>query len=127
MKSIFSLTLMFFVAGIITVNAQGPRRTVEERVKDVMEKMAVLKLDNNQSEKVTTVFNETFKAQEKLMQDMRDSGSFDREAMMAARTKAAEERNEKLKGILNDEQFAVFKKDIEPTLQPQRGGGRPRN
>jgi len=123
MKTIFSLVIMFFIAGIVTVNAQAQRRTVEERVKDVMEKMAVLKLDNNQTEKVTAIFKETFTAQEKQMQEMRASGSFDREAIMAARKKATEERNEKLKIILSEEQFSSFKKDIEATLQPQRGGG----
>jgi len=127
MKTKFSLLMMLLFAGIISVNAQGPRRTIEERVQTVMEKMAVLKLDKDQTEKTTAVFTETFKAQEKKMEEMRNSGGMDREAMMAFRTKATEERNEKLKKVLSEEQFATFKKDIEPTLQPQRGGGGQRN
>ena len=127
MKTKFSLLMMLLFAGIISVNAQGPRRTIEERVQMVMEKMAVLKLDKDQTEKTTAVFTETFKAQEKKMEEMRNSGGMDREAMMAFRTKATEERNEKLKKVLSEEQFATFKKDIEPTLQPQRGGGGQRN
>ncbi len=127
MKTKFSLLMMLLFAGIISVNAQGPRRTIEERVQTVMEKMAVLKLDKDQTEKTTAVFTETFKAQEKKMEEMRNSGGMDREAMMAFRTKATEERNEKLKKVLSEEQFETFKKDIEPTLQPQRGGGGQRN
>ncbi|MBA2501145.1 MAG: hypothetical protein H0V30_15625 [Chitinophagaceae bacterium] len=127
MKTKFSLLMMVFFAGIINVNAQGPRRTVDERVQMVLEKMTALKLDKDQTEKTTDIFTETFKAQEKKMEEMRSSGGMDREAMMAFRTKSTEERNEKLKAILSEEQFASFKKDIEPTLQPQRGGSEQRN
>ena len=127
MKTKFSLLIILLFAGIITANAQGPRRSVEERVQMVMEKMAALKLDKDQTEKTTAIFTETFKAQEKKIEEMRSGGGMDREAMMAYRTKATEERNEKLKKGLSEEQFATFKKDIEPTLQPQRNGGGQRN
>lgn len=127
MKTRLSLLMMLLFAGILTANAQGPRRTIDERVQLVMEKMAALKLDKDQTEKTTAIFTETFKAQEKKMEEMRNSGGMDREAMMAFRTKATEERNEKLKNVLSEDQFATFKKDIEPTLQPQRGGGGQRN
>lgn len=127
MKTKFSLLIILLFAGIITANAQGPRRTVEERVQMVMEKMTVLKLDKDQTEKTTAIFTETLKAQEKKMEEMRSGGGMDREAMMAYRTKAMEERNEKLKKVFSEEQFATFKKDIEPTLQPQRNGGGQRN
>ena len=119
--------MILLLAGIITVNAQGPRRTIDERVQMVMEKMADLKMDKDQTEKTTAIFTETFKAQEKKIEEMRSGGGMDREAMMTFRTKATEERNEKLKKVFSEEQFATFKKDIEPTLQPQRNGGGQRN
>lgn len=127
MKTKFSLLIILLFAGFIAANAQGPRRSIDERVQMVMEKMAALKLDKDQTEKTTAIFTETFKAQEKKMEEMRSSGGMDREAMMTYRTKATEERNEKLKKVFNEEQFATFKKDIEPTLQPQRNGGGQRN
>lgn len=122
MRTKFCLLIMLLFAGILA-NAQGQRRSVEERVQLAMEKMAELKLDKEQTEKTTAIFTETYKDQEKKMKEMRSSGTMDREAMMAYRTKATEERNEKLKVVLSEAQFATFKNDIEPSLQPQRGGG----
>ena len=94
--------MILLFAGIITANAQGPRRSVDDRVQIVMEKMAALKLDKDQTEKTTAIFTETLKAQEKKMGEMRSGGGMDREAMMAYRTKATEERNEKLKKVITE-------------------------
>lgn len=132
MKSKIALMAIAIFAGILSVNAQGmQRRTVEERVKEIMEKLAPLKLDKEQADKTNVIFTEQFKGQEKMMEDIRNSGNFDREAMMAFRTKSNEERNVKLKTVFTPEQFAIFTKDIEPSLQPQRapgsGGNRNRN
>jgi hypothetical protein len=130
MKTKIGLLAIAFFAGILSVNAQGmQRRTVEERVKEVMEKMSPLKLDKEQTEKTNLIFTDQFKAQDKMIEEIRSSGNFDREAMMAFRTKSNDERNAKLKDVLSAEQFATYTKDIEPALQPQRpqGGAGNRN
>jgi periplasmic protein CpxP/Spy len=52
-------------------------------------------------------------------------GQPDREAMREKFQKLAGERDEKLKGIFNEDQFKKWKDEIEPSLRPQRrnGGG----
>lgn len=125
MKTKIGLLIVLLFAGIITVNAQGgmQRRTVEERVKSAMEKMDALKLDKDQAKKTEAIFTDVYNEQDKAMEEMRNSGSFDRDAMMAARKKMNDDRDEKLKKVFTDEQYKEFKDKIEPAMQPQRGGG----
>lgn len=124
MKKTILLAVAVLVAGT-TIFAQGgfQRRTVEERVKDVMEKMKVLNLEKDASTKVDTIFTDFYKAQDKAFEDMRNSGGFDRDAMMAKRKELADARDEKLKKVLSDDQFKKFKDEIEPSMRPQRQGG----
>lgn len=103
------------------------RRTVEERVKDAMEKMAPLSLDKEKSDKADSIFTDFFKAQDKAFEEMRNSGSMDREAMMAKRKEMMDARDAKLQQLLTAEQFKKFKDEIEPAMTPMRrngGGGR---
>ena len=85
-----------------------------------MEKLAVLSLAVEAQTKAEAVFLEFYKAQQKAMEDMRASGSMDRDAMRAKRDELAKERDEKLKLILSPEQLKRGSEDIEPSLSPQR-------
>lgn len=125
MKRKFLLFTAILLAGTITVNAQGDfqRRTVEERVKAVLEKLEPFKLDAAKKAEVDSIFTKSYKAQDAKMEEMRASGTFDREAMRAEREKATEARNEKLKKIFTEEEFKKWKEEIEPSLRPQRAGG----
>src|SRR5215831_7178872 len=59
------------LAGIYTTQAQGgggyQRRTVEERVKMVMDRLGDLKLDKDQTTKTDSVFTEYYRNRDKAM------------------------------------------------------------
>ncbi len=121
MKKQFIFMLGLLLAGTTLVNAQnGPRRTAEERTKRVVDTLTtVLKLDKAHGDQVDTVFLAYYKDADKLRESMQSGGSFDREAFM----KLTNDRDEKLKKILNEADFKKFKEEIEPALRPQRRQG----
>lgn len=114
---------------VTAVNAQGgggfQRRTPEERLKPIHEKLdSAFKLDAAKMKQVDDIFLNSFKESDKKMEEMRAGGGQpDRDAMMAARQKAMEERNAKLKEVLTADQYKIWIDQIEPTTRPQRGGG----
>jgi hypothetical protein len=116
------LAALLFAATTGIFAQQGmARRTVEERVKAAMDKIAdPLKLDKGQQDKTSAVFTDYYTAQDKMREDARASGARpDRSAM----EKLSGDRDDKLKAIFKDDQFTKFKNDIEPTLRPQRPQG----
>ena len=126
-KTMVALVLLMTI-GAFSAQAQGgggnfQPRPIEERVKGVIEKLAPLHLDQNQTAQTDSVFTEFYKASDKAMEDMRASGSFDRDAMMAKRKELSDARDEKLKKIFTADQFKKFKEEVEATLRPQRQGG----
>ena len=122
-------TILFIaiaLVSVITARAQGggPQRTVEERVKTTMERLADLKLDKDQTDKTTAVFKEYYEARDKMMQEMRAGGGQpDREQMREKGQKLSGDRDEKLKKIFNEEQFKKWKDEIQPAMRQNRGGG----
>jgi protein CpxP len=129
-KAIFLLAIA--ITGVLAVQAQGggpggggfQRRTPEERLKMVKEKLTDLKLDKDQTAKSDSAFLGFYKAQDKVFEDMRAAGGApDRDAMREKMQKLAGERDEKLKKIFTEDQFKKWKDEIEPTTRPQRGGG----
>lgn len=110
---LFSL-LMF--SGLLTF-AQQQRQSVEERVKNVMEKMAPLKLDQDQAKKTDSIFTHYYAAQRKMMEEMRGSGGRPDRSVFE---KMTTERDEKLKAIFSADQYKKFKDEIEESLRPQR-------
>ncbi len=125
-KAIFLFVAVAF-AGITSVNAQGggfQRRTVEERVKSVMDKLADFKLDKDKSALTDSAFTSYYKAMDKMREEMMSGGGQpDRDAMREKFQKLSAERDDKLKKIFTDEQYKKWKDEIEPTTRPQRGGG----
>ena len=130
MKKVF-LLLAIAITGAFAVQAQGQgggggfqRRTPEERLKQVKEKLVDLKLNADQTTKSDSTFIEYFRAQSKMMEDMRAGGGApDRDAMREKMQKMGAERDEKLKKIFTEDQFKKWKDEIEPSMRPQRGGG----
>jgi periplasmic protein CpxP/Spy len=116
---------------ITAVNAQDngnfQRRTPEERVQAVHAKLdSAFKLDADKLKQVDEIFLNSYKDQDKKMDELRAGGAQpDRDAMMAARDKIVAERDAKLKGILTEEQMKTWKDQIEPSLRPQRPNGAP--
>jgi len=127
MKTKIGFLVMLLFAGVLTIQAQGgggggfQMPTVEERMKVTMEKLAELKLDKDQTTKADSIFANYYRAQNKMIEDMRAAGGQpDREKMRADREKMTGERDEKLKKVFTEDQFKKFKDEIEPTLR--RGG-----
>lgn len=125
MKRKIGFLVVLLFAGMISVYAQGgpPRRTVEERVKIVMEKLVDLKLDKDQIAITDTIFTDYYKMQEKAREErMAAGGQPDREKMRETMQKFIAERDDKLKKVWSEVQFKKFKDEIEATLRPQRQG-----
>ncbi len=122
------------VAGIVTANAQGgggmgggmQMRTPEENTKRAVDTVtSVFKLDQTAQTGVQSAFSDFYKAQGKMMDDMRaaraNGGQMDMDKMRTDREKLVSDRDEKLKKAMTDDQFKKFKSDIEPALTPRRG------
>jgi len=127
MKKQFLLLATALLVGTTTMYAQGgfQRQTPEERLKPIHEKIdSAFKLTAEKLAKVDSVFLESFKQQEAKMAELRSGGERpDREAMMAMRQQLADERDNKLKEVLTEEQMKIWKNELELSLRPQRGGG----
>lgn len=122
MKKQFLLLVAAVCLSITSLMAQGnmQRQTPEERTKATIEKMAPLNLDADTKAKTEVIINEFYTAQQKAMQDMRASGSNDRDAFMAKRKELADTRDAKLKLIFTQDQMKKWSDEIEPSLRPQR-------
>ena len=124
MKKQIVLIAIAAFAMIGTVSAQGgfQRRTVEERVKSVHDKMdSAFKPDAAKMTSIDTLFTSYYKAQDAFRDEMMASGNTDRDAMRAKMTEMAAARDEKLKQFLTEEQMKIWKETIEPSMRPQRG------
>jgi len=131
MKKAIFLMITVAIAGIYTANAQGggggfQRRTPEEQLKAVKEKLVDLKLTPDQTTKSDSTFAKYFRSRDKMMEEMRAGGAQpDRDAMREKSQKLATDRDDELKKIFDEGQYKKWKDEIEPSLRPQRrqGGG----
>jgi hypothetical protein len=119
-----------FILLTSVVNAQGgfQRRTVEERVQMVQQKFdSAFKLDKAKLSEADSVFANYYRAQDKLREEMRNSGQQDFQAMREKMQPLMQDRDKKLEGILTADQYKTWKESIEPSLRPRRqnnGGSR---
>jgi protein CpxP len=123
-KMILFLAILF--AGTVVVNAQGgfQRRTVEERVATAHQKLdSAFKLDQTKLSQADSVFTNFYKSTDKVRDEMMNGGQPDFQAMREKMQPSVDERDKKLQGILTEDQFKIFKDQIEPTLRPRRPGG----
>ena len=128
MKTKLILAIAIFIAGTSMANAQGgggfPRRTVEERAKAAMDKIADFKLDKDKSDQADSVFTQYYRTQDAKRQEMMAAGGTpDRDKMRTEMQKMMGDRDDRLKKIFTDDQFKKWKDEIEPLLRPQRPGG----
>ena len=103
--------------------------TPEERVKRVHFKAdSAFKLDEAKMKEMDAAYLDYYKAQEKVREDVMASAGGDRDAMRAAMQEKMKPLTEaldaKLKTILGDEKFKIWKEQVEPTLRGR--GGPPR-
>ena len=118
------LVTLLLVASIGVKAQQGmQQRTVEERVKAVMDKMTTpLNLDADKQTKTAAIFTDFYTQQDKVRADARASGTRPDRSVFE---KMMNDRDDKLKAIFTPEQFKKYKDEVEATLRPQRpqGGG----
>lgn len=118
MSAKIALLISFILMATTSSFAQQQRRTVEERVKTVLEKIREpLNLDDLQTQKTDSVFTNFYKALQKVREEARASGERPDRSVFE---KMASERDEKLKAIFTAEQFTKFKNEVEATIRPQR-------
>jgi hypothetical protein len=131
MKKTFLVVAVALLAGTATVNAQGggnfQRRTVEERVQTVHQKMdSAFKLDKAKLTQVDSVFANFYRSTDKVREELMNSGgdrSTMREQMQEKTQPIVAARDKELQGVIGDDNFKVWKETIEPSMR--RGGGGP--
>ena len=127
MKKQILLLLCFFVAGTITMHAQGgfARRTVEERVQMVHFKIdSAFKPEPAKMVQIDTVFAHYFRGTDKIREELMSGGERpDFQVMSERMHPLTDARDKELKVLLGDDPFKKWKEEIEPTVMPRRGGG----
>jgi periplasmic protein CpxP/Spy len=92
-----------------------------ERTKETLLKLqAELGISNDQSAKAYPVFEGYYTALQKLKDDMRASGTMDKEKIKAGKEELVTKRDEQLKVIFTEEQMKKWKDVIEPSMRPQK-------
>lgn len=122
------LVLMFIMAtSSISVIAQGggfQQRTPEERLKPVHFKIdSAFKLEAENMKKVDDIFLASYKESDKLREEMMNSGSQDFQAMREKMKPINDARDEKLKPLLGEANYKIWKEAIEPTMGRRGPGG----
>ena len=125
-KNIFFVAVMR-LAGF-AVNAQGRgRRTVEERVQMVHEKMdSAFRLEASKLTKVDSVYANYYRQTDKVRDEMMAASNGERPDMQAMREKTqpyTDAKDKELKTLLTDEQYKKWKEEIEPSMMRRPGGG----
>ena len=135
MKKMIIALAVVMLAGTAPSFAQGGGNggfqmpTPEERVKRVHFKAdSAFKLDEAKMKDMDAAYLDYYKAQDKVREEAMASAGGDRDAMRAAMQEKMkpfmETLDGKVKPILGDDKFKVWKEQIEPTLRGR--GGPPR-
>jgi len=127
MKKIFlsSLICVFAVAFAHAQPGDFKPMSVEDRVKIAHLKIdSAFKPDATKLVQVDSVFAAYYRTQDQIRKDLFASGERpDFQVMREKMQPPMDARDTQLKAILTEEQFGIWKKDIEPSLTPRRGGG----
>lgn len=126
MKRLFILLMAVSFLGLTSKSQDRggfQRRTVEERVKLVHDKIdSAFKPSADKLTAIDAAFTDFYKAQDKMREEMMSGGERpDMQAMRAKMEPLTTERDEKLKKALSEEQYKKWKEEIEPSMRPQRG------
>ena len=129
MKKTIIISMLLIATGSMSVMAQGggfQQRTPEERLKQVHFKLdSAFKLDATKMALVDSVFLNSYIAADKMREEFMNSGSQDFQAMREKMQPINDARDAKLKPLLGDDNYKIWKELIEPTLRrrPPGGGG----
>jgi len=129
MKKSIIISMLLMMVGSMSIMAQGggfQQRTPEERLKTVHAKIdSAFKLDAAKMAMVDSIFISSYRESDKMRKDFTDSGNQDFAAMREKMQPINDARDAKLKPVLGDENYKIWKEQIEPTMR--RGGGRGNN
>ena len=132
MKKTIVAIAVLMLAGTVSSVAQGGFQmpSPEDRVKRAHSKAdSAFKLDEAKAKQFDEAYLEFYKQQDKVRQELMDAngGNFQgmREQMMEKMKPHQETLDGKLKTILGDDNFKIWKEQIESTLRGR--GGPPRN
>ena len=123
-KIILFLAILF--AGTLVVNAQGgfQRRTVEERVATVHQKLdSAFKLDQTKLAQTDSIFSNYYRSTDKMREEMMSGGQPDFQAMREKMQPYTDDRDKKLQAVLTEAQYKTWKDAIEPSMRQRRPGG----
>lgn len=130
MKKTIIAIAVIMLAGTVSSFAQGGFQMPppEERVKRVHAKAdSAFKLDDAKMKEMEAAYLDYYKAQDKVREEVMASAGGDRDAIRAAMQEKMKPHTEtldtKLKAILGDDKFKIWKEQVEPTM---RRGGPPR-
>jgi hypothetical protein len=120
-----TLIVALLLAGSVTAMAQGggfPQRTVPERVQIAHAKLdSAFKLQADVLKQVDETFTTYYTAQDKIRQEMTAGGGQpDFQAMREKMQPLTEARDKKLKEILGEANYKIWKEGIEPTMVRRR-------
>ena len=129
-KTIVALAILL-LAGTVSAFAQGggggfQMPSPEERVKRVNAKMdSAFKLDETKMKQVEAAYLDYYQKQDKVREEAmaNGGGAGVREAIQEKMKPHTDELDTKLKSILGDDNFKVWKEQVEPTLRRRGGGG----
>ena len=128
-KTIIAIAVVM-LAGTISTLAQGgggfQMPTPEERVKRVHFKIdSAFKLDETKAKQVDALFLDYYQKQDKVREEVMAGGGGGGFQLMQEKMKPhQDDLDAKLKPVLGDDNFKIWKEQIEPTLR--RRGGAPR-
>jgi len=129
-KTIIALAVVM-LTGSVSTFAQGGFQMPppEERVKRVHFKAdSAFKLDEAKAKEMDAAYLDYYKAQDKVREEAMANAGGDRDAMRTAMQEKmkpfTEALDAKVKPILGDDKFKIWKEQIEPTLRGR--GGPPR-
>jgi periplasmic protein CpxP/Spy len=116
-KILLSAILLLF-ATFSFAQAQGDTKkmTVDEKVKKTMSQLTPqLTLDNDQQSKLHVIYTDFYTAKEKLYEGLQPGAQPDK----AQKEKLISERDEKIKDVLNEDQYKKFK-DWEAQMKQKK-------
>ena len=128
MKKRSLLFALLLLTGAMAVKAQGggqgnfPRRTVEERVQTVHQKMdSAFKFDKAKLTQIDSLFANYYRSTDKAREELMASGG-DRSAMREKMQPITDARDKELQVLLGDANFKTWKEVIEPSMRRGPGG-----
>lgn len=125
-RAYFLAILLFFCTAV--VQAQSSKRSIDDKVENVMKKFDALKLEKSTYNTVTDIFTDFYTSQDKIRDNIQKPASSlaqglarqDYQSVRKQNEKIIEDRDQRLKKALTADQYKKWIDDIEPSLHSRR-------